>query len=412
MTTGVPHSAAPARGVGLVLAVVQFFFALSWTVYVIFLPTLAQQAGLPRAAVTWILMLDQLVFVLADYAAGLASDRAALALRRIGPAVLAVTLLSCAALLALPFVAPTGSVPLFLGLTLLWSVSSSALRAPPLTLIGRHAARPTRPGLVALSLSGLGLASAAAPYLALQLRDLDPRAPFVLSSLALALATLGIVAAERRLTLRPGGPTAVGKSLAPAPPGFPAPSTAAVFFGAALLAALAFQVHGFINSAPLYLRHAGTAQLPYLAPLFWVGFNLALWPAGVAVRRWGAERVMLAGTLAAAAAALLAQLAGDLAILVGAQCLAGAAWAGLLMSAFALALAFGQVGREGRFSGALSSLLAVAALARLGVLAAALPQVGSARALLAWVPTVAWLLAALLAWRLAPHAAAGAGAPE
>ena len=55
-------------------------------------------------------------------------------------------------------------------MTLLWTATSSALRAPPLNLIGRHAAKPAQPGLVALAMLGLGLAAAVAPWLALWLK--------------------------------------------------------------------------------------------------------------------------------------------------------------------------------------------------------------------------------------------------
>ena len=122
-----PSRASP---VGLYLAVIQFFFALSWTVYVIFLPQLAAQVGIPRSAVIYVLMLDQLIFVLADLAMGVASDRAVRVLGRLGKLILGLTLLSCAAFLALPFVAPAGSAPLFLGIVVLWSITSSVWATP------------------------------------------------------------------------------------------------------------------------------------------------------------------------------------------------------------------------------------------------------------------------------------------
>ena len=102
-------------GVGLYLGVVQFFFAASWIVYVLYLPQLAAQAGIGKAAVAWILMADQLVFVFADYASGVAADRV-VARRRPRSAcwLLAATLVSCAAFLALPFVAPGASPVVFL----------------------------------------------------------------------------------------------------------------------------------------------------------------------------------------------------------------------------------------------------------------------------------------------------------
>jgi MFS family permease len=373
--------------VGLYLGVVQFLFALCWTVYVIFLPQLAAQAGIPPSAVIWVLMLDQLVFLVTDYAFGVASDRAARVVGRLGRGVVAVTLLSCAAFLALPMVAPSGSPALFLVLVVLWSATSSALRAPPLTLVGRHAARPSQPWLVSLSMLGLGVANAVSPYLGLQLRGVDPRVPFLLSSVALALVTGGLVAAERAL-VRSAAPaaTAVRDLAPPALPAVPG------FLVSVVLAALAFQVHGFLNSTPLYLRHAPAPQLPWLAPVFWIGFNLALLPAGAVTRRVAGARVMTAATAVAALATLAAHEATGLSGVVAAQAVAGAAWAFALMSAFSTALALGHTGREGRFGGALSSLLAGAALVRMALLAAEVQTSGAAW--LAFVPAAGWLAAA------------------
>jgi hypothetical protein len=381
--------------VGIYLAVIQFFFALSWTVYVIFLPQLAEQVGIPRNAVIYVLMFDQLIFVLADYAMGVASDRTARVVGRLGRAVLAVTVLSCAAFLLLPVVAPSGSAPLFLGLVVLWSITSSALRAPPLTLIGRHAAKPQQPWLISLSMLGLGLAAAIGPYVSVALREVDPRWPFLLSSVALALATCGIVAAERALVARPAA------KLQPPSPGPHGASAATVFVIAAVLAAVAFQLHTALNSPRWYLRFASPADLQWLAPSFWVGFNLALLLAGWAARRLGAWRVMAAAGVVAAAASLGAHQATALPQLVTAQLVTGAAWACLLLSGFTVALALGHTGREGRFSGALSSVLALAALGRLAVIAMEWQKAPAAQVALAWVPVLGWLLAGVLLFTLA-----------
>ncbi|MEO8153772.1 MAG: MFS transporter [Rhizobacter sp.] len=380
------------HAVGLYLAVVQFFFALCWTVYVIFLPQLAAQVGISRSAVIYVLMLDQLIFVLTDYAMGVASDRVVHVVGRLGRAVLGLTMLSCAAFLALPFVAPAGSAPVFLGIVVLWSITSSALRAPPLTLIGRHAAKPRQPWLVALSMLGLGLASALAPYLTVALRDVDPRGPFVLSSLALGLATWGILAAERALAARPVVPTRDASRPMAVAVVVQRPA-ATGFLIAAVLAAAAFQLHTFVNSTPLYLRLAAPSQLQWLAPLFWVGFNLTLLPASWVARSFGAWQVMAVAVVVAGLASLLAQQAVSLPMLVTAQGVAGGAWACVLMGAFSAALALGHTGREGLFSGALSSVLAVAALGRMGVLAMAWQKEPGAQAALAWAPVLGGLLA-------------------
>ncbi|MBK7457808.1 MAG: hypothetical protein IPJ42_05135 [Betaproteobacteria bacterium] len=90
--------------------------------------------------------------------------------RRLAPWLAGATVLSAAAFLALPWLAPQGSPAVFVAVTLLWTATSSALRAPPLNLIGRHAAKPAQPGLVALAMLGLGLAAAVASWLALWLK--------------------------------------------------------------------------------------------------------------------------------------------------------------------------------------------------------------------------------------------------
>ena len=86
-----------------------------------------------------------------------------------------------------------------------------------------------------------------------------------------------------------------------------------------------------------------------------------------------------------------ADCADGLVLEVGAQVVAGAAWAGLLMGAIAAALA---LARPGRASGVLFSALALAAFTRIGLTAT-----GAAKLLapaLAWTPAVAWALAGLL----------------
>src|SRR5262249_10444334 len=181
------------RRIGVFLAVVQLLFTTTWTVYALFLPALAARVGIAPGDVPWILLLDQAIFVGTDLAMGVAADRVVRAVGRLGWIVLAVTLLSCAAFLLLPLVAEPGAAAPFLVLAIFWAASSSALRAPMMVLIGKYAERPAQPGLVALSLLGLGIAGALAPVLTMVLRDWDPRIPFVASSVSLALATAGVL---------------------------------------------------------------------------------------------------------------------------------------------------------------------------------------------------------------------------
>lgn len=381
-------AASTPRAVGLYLAGVQWLFALGWIVYAIYLPRLAQQAGLPGEWVPRLLLLDQIVFLVTDLAVGLWSDRAAAVHGRIARVVVAATAVSTAAFLLLPWVAQAGSPALLVAVTLVWAVTSSALRAPPLTLLGRYVARPAQPAMVALSALGLGLAQAASPYLGLQLKSADPRWPFLVSGLALAALTLGMVAAERSLA-RGAEPRR-----AAAPP--PALGAAAITFAAACLTGAAgFQFHVFLASAPLYLRHAAPAELPFLLPVFWVGFNVALWPASGLVRRIGPPTAMAVGAALSAFGVAGAAAAPGLAAAVTAQAVAGLGWAVLLCGAFAAALHLGATGREGLLSGLLQSALAGAAAVRLLVVVWLAP---GAAAVTAWagLPAAAFAAAALM----------------
>ena len=73
---------------------------------------------------------------------GIAADRIAPFVGKLGVFVGVLTAISCAAFIALPFVAGTGpgAQAWFIVLILIWVVTSSALRAPPLTLLGKHRA--------------------------------------------------------------------------------------------------------------------------------------------------------------------------------------------------------------------------------------------------------------------------------
>jgi MFS family permease len=273
---------------------------------------------------------------------------------------------------------------------------SSALRAPPLMLLGKYTAKPQQPFLASLALLGSGVAGALAPYLAVVLRERDPRWPFALASLAVILATLGMVAAERRL--KPEAPK-------PQAPAFGRLDARAALFAIALIVlALGYQVHFALESAPMYLRFAQQADLAWLMPVFWVGFNITMFPAGWLTRRIGGYAVMGAGGLIGALAIVAAHFADGLGFLIAAQALAGGAWGAILMSAYIVAFSLGENGGEGRLTGILFSALAIATFARMSAVAAGYASDPALKAALAWVPTLCWAAAgaALLAlgWRL------------
>ncbi len=366
---------------------VQLFLALGWTVYVIFLPALAAQAGIAKEWVPWLLLADQAIFAAMDWLLGTRADRVAGAMGRLANAILLASLLSCGAFLLLPFAAPSGSPALLVALTVVWSVTSSALRAPPLALLGRHTPKPAQPWAAALWMLGLGIAGAVAPYLTVHLRGADPRWPFALAAVSLAVATLvltrAIRAAPAPAMAAPAAPPALGRP-------------AALFLLAVALLGLGYQAHFALNAAPAFLRFAKPADLENLMPVFWIGFNLMVLPASLAAKRLGGLAAMALGAALGGVSAALVATAGSLQALLVLQFVAGASWGCVMMSAVAAALALGHTGREGTVSGALWSLFALAAFVRIAFVIAQLPQQPAWKPVLAWAPGALWLTAGLV----------------
>ena len=365
------------------IGVTQFLFVTTWTLYVVYLPQLAAAAGVPKHWVPWILVADQMVFALTDVATGFWLDRVRSGLARIGPWMLAVTAVSCIAFLLLPFAG--ASAGLLLGAIAVWAVTSAALRSPPWVLLSRHAATPSLPWLSTLVLSGTAIGSALAPYLGIAMRGVDPRVPFVISSLTLVATVGGLVVAERQRTGEARGETQAAGT--PSPPG--------LFLALAFLA-LGIQAHYSLNSAPRYLQFVSPAGLAYLMPVFWVGFNLLMFAGARLVKRIGAADAMALAAACGAIATLAAALAPNLSMLLAAQFLAGGCWGAALVAAYTAAVALGRTGREGRFLGTLFAVLAAAVALRIAAVTTGAEREPSVSALLPWLPEAAWLLAALL----------------
>jgi MFS family permease len=372
---------------GTYLAFLQFAFTLGWTTYVIYLPKLAAQVGLAPTAVILVLMMDQAIFTITDTAMGIAADRIATLVGRLGTIVAVLTALSCAAFAALPFVASAGSAKgLFIALIVIWAITSSALRAPPLLLLGKYAARPRIPFLAALAMLGYGLAGALSPYLGVVLRDIDARLPFVISSVVLLLTTLALTRVERNLA------DGAVRAKPPAPPKMLG-TVPIIFIAAMVLLALGYQLHFAINSGPYYLRFAKPNDLQWLMPVFWIGFNVAMFPASLIVKHRGGLIVMGVAGLLGAVAVLVAQVAGSLNTEIVAQFIAGAAWGCMLMSAVSAALAIGHTGAEGKVTGLVFSALALATFARMAAVAGGLQKLPDYAPLLHWAPVACWSVA-------------------
>lgn len=389
-------------------ALVQFVLALTWIVYVLHLPAMLDAAGIARRWLVWILLADQITFVLADWAAGAWADRLATVWARFGRLFLAAAIVSSVLMLSLPWLAAQGSGALLVLVTFAWTLTSSALRAPLFTLLGRFGADARASSrLAGAALAGAGFASAIGPWTASVLRGGDPRVALGVGAAALIAAAL--IAARLPTpspASRPASSSETGDAEdADAFTGKKISATAnrrtvgqAAWLPAGVLVALlgfGVQVHTFMHSEALY-RTAG-ATLPMLwLPAFWLGFALlclfadALLKARdpVAFLPWAAA----VGTLAL----LLARQAPPLPVLAALQCAAGAAWALFLQALFARAARMAHApspsAGAGSATGVLFSAMAVAAAARLAVVAGGWQP----SLLVEWAPVGAWTCGALV----------------
>lgn len=378
---------AASTRVGLYFGLLQFVFGLTWVGYVIYLPQLAAQAGINRGVVGWLLVVDQIIFALCDWAAGIAVDRVAKVIGQVGKVVVGVTAVSGLAFLLLPFVARFG-VGVFVCLIVVWAITSSALRAPPLALLGRYTPAGQQPWVGSLFVVGAGLATAMTPFLAGRITAYDPRILFGASAISVLAVTAAIVWAE----------TTLERAAAPDtdPPREIRSVTFLMFLTVVLLLQIGFQVHSSINAQPLFAKYTWPEQLPLFLSLFWVGFTLLTPLASLLARRFGAMACVLMGALVAAGSAWAAAQATNVVSLGVAQFICGGAWGTAMVSAVAAAFAIGRNGREGAAVGALFSIVALATTARIALVTAHADKVPAVAAALPWLPTLSWLAAALL----------------
>jgi MFS family permease len=165
------------------------------------------------------------------------------------------------------------------------------------------------------------------------------------------------------------------------------------FIASMVILSLGYQLHFSINSTPFFLRFAKPEELQWLMPVFWIGFNVAMFPASVVVKHRGGLIVMGAAGLLGALAVLGAETAGNLNMLIAAQFMAGAAWGCMLMAAVSAALAIGETGAEGKVVGLVFSALALATFARMAAVAGGLQKLPEYAPLLHWAPVACWSVA-------------------
>lgn len=359
---------------------------LTWTVYSLFVPAMAARCGIPAGQVVWILVADQIIFVLCDWLAGVYADRVGPVTRRIERTLGAAGLLSAALLAAMPWISSLGRPVAWHAVVAVWAISSSFLRAPAFALLGRLAGKP-RGALAGWSLVGLGLAGAAGPLVTRALASVQPEVPLAAAALVLAGATRLAVRADA--DARPASPSSPAASASAASASPLLPPAALGLAGCILVAAFGMQVHTVLVPGKTLALPAGSAA--WWAPLFWAGFAVGL-PVGARLSAPRGTQPWASLALACGAAAMLAipQL-GDTSR-YALQGVAGAAWAVALGTAVALALDRG--GRTGVATpvGLIFSGMAAATVMRLLLVASQL-DIGR------WLPAIAaasWLACAAL----------------
>ena len=376
---------------GLITGTILFVLALSWTTYAVYLPQLAKAAGIPASFVPWMLAVDQMVFAITDWASGAHADRTLAIMRGLVPTLVLVTLISTIAFAMLPWIGPSLGADGFFFLTITWVVTTAALRAPPMAMLGNYASPTARPALAAMSTVALALAAAIAPYLAMTLRSLDPWWPFALAAIAVTTAALGLFYVDRTLpkSIKAEPPQRSVRQPRQYSPSMPS------FAAIALMLAIGFQAQVLVSATQLS-RVLPKELVEHYMPLFWGAFAAGGVIAAILFKRIDARLTMIAASLVAASGALLAAIATTAQLVSIAHVVAGIAWGVLLTGLFASALTSGAIGTAGRAAGIVFAALAVSAFIRIAVATAGWPSSPSIGNAIAWMPSLAWLIGAAL----------------
>lgn len=393
MQAGAVVQSGSSGAATLRIAAIQFLFTVTWIIYAIYYGDLLAAVGLDRGWVAAIFILDQLVFALMDPLLGAWADRVEAQMRRLAPWVIGLNLLAAAAFIALPlFAMHLPNMPaLLLVATFVWVASASVLRAPLFVMLDRLPGAPDRTTRIAQAAAGIAIGAALAPFIGLWLKGVSPFIPFLLSSATLAVAGLSLASIPP-----PAAAPAPADSVSANRPRRPI----AWLFGLTLLLACGFQFHFFVATAALYRRFVEAGDLPWLMPVFWVGFNLALIPASRWLHRYGPGWMLRVCTVAGSAALLLCLYAPSLPLLVVGQCVAGACWGGVFVAGLSAVKLWpalkGMASGSGWAIGGWFCMLSLAAAGRIS-----LDKVFKVDAMtLEMTALTCWLIAAAMAWIL------------
>lgn len=331
------------------IALIQFFFFTAWVIYALYLGTLLEKVGIDKFWLPWILLVDQVIFALMDPILGGWADRLETQVRQLAPFIALLNLLSGIAFMGLVTLGQ-GNMGVFLTLTFFWVATASVLRAPLYILLSRFTGAPELPVRLVYVLTAMAIGGAIAPFLGIWLKGLDPIYPFVVSSVVLIFAGFSL----NSIPVPAKSEYAVPASDKRLP----------VYFLFTLLLALGFQLHAFVASGALYKQFFSADSLPLVLPIFWVGFNLGIFPASHYATVRGAEWLIKSLILPATLALLLCLTAHNAIILIAMQFVLGAVWGALFISATQLAM---QWGRGGLALGGWFAMLSLATVARIAL---------------------------------------------
>lgn len=343
-----------AKRLALRVTLLQGTLLMTWTMYALFLPALAQRSGISAQFVIWILIADQLIFMVCDWMAGVYADYLAVVTRKVGPLINIAAAVSAVLLAAMPTIAEFGEPILWLVTVSIWAASSSFLRAPAFSMLGRIGGVSRKSGVVSWSLVGVCLAGALGPLLTTSLAKADPALPLLAAAVTLAAAAWLASRAEPRRS---------GETLEPRPEPAGSPWASVLLGLSVLCAAFGTQIHTLV--VPLKDIGLSVPAATYWSIVFWTGFAGGLLAgARLAGQKhmhpWGAL-VMFVGAIAlytvphAASAAAFAPL----------QFAAGATWAVVFTITLTLALSHGGRGGWASPVGLVFSAIAAAAVVRL-----------------------------------------------
>jgi Major Facilitator Superfamily len=373
----------------IALFLLQLAFALTWTVYVIYLPALLAKVGIGKEWVPVILIVDQLLFAVSDITTGKALDRVERFSGRWGILIGLAIAGSAALFVCLPWLASTVPPSVFLVVLMAWVMLSSLARVPPLVILAKHTNAHGTSKAIAVYLLGIGLAGAVAPFLGVALKSVSPLLPFALASASLAAVALWCALAWRSQAEQPA-----------AAQGSPAPSVArglGLLVVAALVMGIAIQMHTGLISAPRYTLLRSGIPLEWLMPVFWSAFSIVLWPVTFALARTQPRPLWLMSlSLGSVAFAFLWFTGWPLWLTITLQAMAGIAWGMAFMLLLDSAQRAGRSGLEGQWLGWLLAALAIATALRLAIAnglgsAAILTHLSGLQALV----VAAWVVAGL-----------------